>query len=267
MTDIVLDMFSIDVTPASSEVGDMIKRIDKILPEPLINEFEGVASMEDNLQWVQGDLVNKIWDNVLAKKLKNKKGNLYTFLDITYYVSIRFLQGSRSFNTVKSWALVARRYSPAVRQLYHFEDVPFAHFTYAAQRKFDVDSQTGQKIWQDVLDYSWELSHNQGRSASVMQLQQKFEGLRATKSQFHPSLNDFNSREIDVSPVEISQIVDIQVDSQTLEAEMAEALHRLGGLVVRFANKYPRISGSVTNAYSVLSNALASITGVQEVQD
>lgn len=259
--------FSIDVAPESSEVGDMVKRIDRILPEPLINEFEGIAAMEDNLQWAKGDLVNRVWENVLAKKLKNKKGNQYTFLDVTYYVSIRFMQGSRSFNTVKAWALVARRYSPAVRQLYHFDEVPFAHFGYAAQRKFDVDSDTGQKLWQDILDYSYELSQHQGRPASVKQLEQKFEGKRAIKSQFKPTLNDFSHREIDIGGVEISQLSEIPASTDTLEAELGETLHRLSGLVVRFANKYPRISGSVTNAYAVLSNALASIVGVQEVED
>lgn len=261
------EAFSIDLAPASSEVGDMIKRIDKILPEPLINEFEGVAAMEDHLQWTKGDLTNRIWENVLAKKLKDKKGNQYTFLDVTYYVSVRFLQGSRSFNTVKAWALVARRYSPAVRQLYHFEDVPFAHFTYAAQRKFDIDGNAGQKLWQDVLDYSWVLSQSQGRSASQKQLEQKFEGARANKSQFKPTMNDFNTREVDIGGVEISQLSEIPASTDTLEAEMAETLHRLSGLVFRFANKYPKISTSVTNAYSVLSNALASIVGVQELQD
>ena len=145
--------------------------------------------------------------------------------------------------------------------------MPFAHFAYAAQRKFEPDSTTGQKLWQDVLDYSWEVSQSQGRSASVKQLEQKFEGTRASKSQFKPTLNEFNTREIDIGGVEISQLSEIPVDSSTLEAEFAEALHRLSGLVFRFANKYPKISGSVTSAYSVLSNALASIVGVQEVED
>ena len=264
---IVTDTFSVDVTPESSEVGYMIKRIDRILPEPLVNEFEGIAQMEDSLQWQKGDLTNRIWENVLAKKLKNKKGVQYTFLDVTYYVSVRFLQGSRSFNTVKAWALVARRYSPVVRRLYHFEDVPFAHFTYAAQRKFDVGSDTGQKLWQDILGYSWELSQAQGRSASVRQLEQKFEGTRATKSSFKPTLNDFNPHEIDINGVEIAQLSVIQATPDTLEVEMAETLHRLSGLVLRFANKYPKIGGSVMNAYSVLSNALASIARSHESQD
>ena len=262
-----LEILSINVAPGSSEVGDMIKRIDKILPEPLVNEFEGIAQMEDNLQWQKGDLTNRIWENVLAKKLKNKKGVQYTFLDVTYYVSVRFLQGSRSFNTVKAWALVARRYSPVVRRLYHFEDVPFAHFTYAAQRKFDVDSNTGQKLWQDILDYSWELSQTQGRGASVAQLEQKFEGARATKSRFKPTFNDFSAHEIDINGVEIAQLSNIQASPDTLEVEMAETLHRLSGLVLRFANRYPSIGGTVMNAYSVLSNALSSIARSHELQD
>jgi len=263
----VLDTLSIDVAPESSEVGDMVRRIDKILPEPLINEFEGVAAMIDNVQWNLGDLTNQTWQNILAKKLKNKRGNPYTFLDCCYYVSIRFFNGSKSFNTVKAWALVSRRYSPAVRQLYHYDEIEFAHFAYAGQRKFEADSDTGQKLWQDVLDYSWELSRNQGRAASVKQLEKKFEGTRSAKSQFKPTMNDFNTREIDIGGVEISQLSEIPADSDTLEAEFGETLHRLAGLVFRFANKYPRISGSVTNAYSVLSNALASIVGVQEVED
>lgn len=265
--DLLAEIFSIDVTPESSEVVDMVRRIDKILPEPLINEFEGIAAMVDSVQWSQGDLTNQIWQNVLTKKLKNKKGNPYTFLDVCYYVSVRFLHGSKNFNTVKAWALVSRRYSPAVRQLYHYDEIDFAHFAYASQRKFDVDSDTGQKLWQDVLDYSWELSQNQGRAASVKQLEQKFEGARASKSQFKPTMNDFNHREIDIGGVEISQLSEIPADSSTLEAEMAEVLHRLSGLVFRLANKYPKISGSVMNAYAVLSNALASIVGVQEVED
>lgn len=77
----------------------------------------------------------------------------------------------------------------------------------------------------------------------------------------------WNDGEIDIGGLEISQLSEIPASTDTLEVEFSETLHRLSGLVFRFANKYPKVSGSVTNAYAVLSNALASIVGVQEPED
>ena len=255
------NIFSIDVSSEPSEVHAMFRSIEKTLDEKFIQSFDSEFALEDRLQWSKGDRTNMIWASVQAKKLRNKQGRPYTFLDICYFVSIRFLRGTRSFNTVKSWALVARRYSPAVRQLYHYDEVEFAHFAYAAQRKFDIDSDTGQKMWQDVLEYSHTLSQIQGRPASQKQLEARFEGKRITKSQFNPTANEYHVNELDVSGIEASQLVDIPASSDTLEAEFSETLHRLSGLVSRISAKYPIFSGSVNNAYAVLSNTLLAMVG------
>lgn len=255
-------IFTIDVsTTESSDVKQMIRKIEAILPDDLITEFDGIVSGEDRLQWTKGDLTNKIWDNVQAKKLRNGKNKRYTFLDICYFVSIRFLKGKRSYNTVKTWALVCRRYSPAVRQAYHYDEVEFSHFAYAAKKIFDIDNpETGQKRWQDVLDYSFNTSKGRGYDVSESELEFVFESKKRPKTQFQPTVNDFSSSEIDVTPIEISQIATVPEQSDTLEIEFSEALHRLAGIVHRIGVKHPIIASSVMTGYSILSNALTTIT-------
>jgi len=250
--------------PQSSEIRSMFKAIERVLPEDLIAEFDGLVQAEDMMQWSYGDKTNQIWSAVSAKKLKNKKGKPYTFLDICFFVSVRFLRQTRSFNTVKTWALVCRRYSPVVRQLYNYEDIWFAHFAYAAKKIFDVDDTNGKKKWQNVLSFSYNQSLRQGYTVSVQQLESYFEGRKKNKSNFAPTVHDFALADIDLSPIDVNQVATIQSDADTLEGEFGEAIHRLGGIVTRISAKYPIIGGSVNQAYAVLSNALRVIVSPKE---
>jgi len=67
--------------PSQSEIGDLFKRIDKVVPVKVSEKFEALYQYEEKLQWENGDLTNVIYDNVLAKKLKNKKFQLITMKD------------------------------------------------------------------------------------------------------------------------------------------------------------------------------------------
>jgi len=105
----VVDTYS---TFQPSEIRTMFLRIEKVVPEDVSARLESVCEIEDKLQWVKGDIVNEIWKNVQGSGVKNERGNPYTFLDVCFFVSGKYLRFSRSFNTVKAWALTARRYSP-----------------------------------------------------------------------------------------------------------------------------------------------------------
>jgi len=239
-----------------NEIRAMIVKIDRVVPEEVAQELENICQIEDHLQWRKGDLVNEIFKNVQGKQLKNKRGNPYTFLDVCFYVSAKYLRFSRSFNTVKAWALTARRYSPEVRAHYQAENLPFSHFAYAAKKIFDVDSSTGQKRWQDVLDHSVDQMQKLGRQISVTDLEKHFEGKKKVSATYRTGVYEFPSVEITLAPVVIQDVVGEDPD---IDTEFSEALHKFSGIVTRITVKYPRYSGVIQQGFALLSNALQAI--------
>lgn len=252
-------------TPSDSELAEMFRKISRVVPDDVDNQLSSIANIVDHLQWPLGDLVNEIFKNVQGSGIKNKRGNPYTFLDVCFYVSAKYLRYSRSFNTVKAWALTARRYSPEVREHYHFEDLPFAHFAYAARKIFDVDSSTGQKRWQDVLDHSIDQMIKLGRLISVTDLEKHFEGRKKATPTYQTGVYEFPSVEVTMAPVVIHDVdpaADVDIDQ-----EFSEVMHKLAGLVSRIVAKHPIVSGVVQQAFAMLSNALQAIRQPAPVDD
>jgi len=241
-------------------VGEMIRAIDKILPEESIQRFEALSQEEERVQWQKGDWTNEIWSAVLAARLCNSEGKSYTFMDICYYVSRRFLRGARSENTVKAWALTAKRFSPALRKRYRWLDIPFSHFIYAGRNKFDVDNpKTGHKIWQDILDYSWELSQNQGYPAAEWQLKSAFEPDSVHESsgfvQYQTGVNVGNG--IEFAPLKVEhEVEDTKPVDVDYEAELREALHQINLLIQGIAVKNPKIGKALFHALSMMWNVI-----------
>ena len=250
----VVDTYS---TFQPSEIRTMFLRIEKVVPEDVSARLESVCEIEDKLQWVKGDLVNEIWKNVQGSGVKNKRGNPYTFLDVCFFVSAKYLRFSRSFNTVKAWALTARRYSLEVRAHYRGEELPFAHFAYAAKKIFDVDSSTGQKRWQDVLDHSMDQYEKLGRCISVSDLERHFEGKKKTQTTYATGVYEFPSVEVTTVPVAIQDIA--PADDIDVDTEFSEALHKFSGIVSRIVAKHPKYAGAIQQGFALLSNALQAI--------
>jgi len=249
----------VDLRP-SNAVGEMIRAIDKILPEETIQKFEGIAQEEERVQWQKGDLTNEIWSAVLAANLCNGEGKPYTFMDICYYVSRRFLRGGRSENTVKAWALTARRFPPALRKRYRWLDIPFSHFTYAGRNKFDADNpKTGHKFFMDILDYSWELSQNQGYPAAEWQLKSVFEPEAVSQSsgyvQYQTGVNVGSG--IEFAPLNIERVSeDPEPPEVDYEAELREQLHRLNLLIQGISVNNPKIGKMLFQALSMMWNVI-----------
>lgn len=244
------------------EIAEMMRKIEGVIPEKILNRFGAIGDLEEQLQWEKGDLTNDIWLIVEAKKLKNKKGRRYQFLDICYFVTKKFLRNSRSFNTVKAWALTARRYSPEIRAMYSSDLIPFSHFAYAAKRKFDVDSQvTGLKVWQDILQDSLDFYHQHMKYKSVRALEEKFEGVKKSNVKYQTGV--YRDREVDmIHPV---SIIDLQGDTKpyedlSLEAEFREFAHKFEGFLHRFSAKYPKFSNTLTQSYTLIRQVIDNLT-------
>lgn len=241
-----------------NEIADMFKRIKKAIPDEIDDRFTAIGELEEKLQWEKGDLTNTIWANVNGKRLKNRAGRLYTFLDVCFYVSVRYLHGNRSYNTVKAWALTARHYSPKVRAFYNYDVIPFSHFAYAAKRVFDVPGENSKKVWQNVLDHSRDQSAKRGRDISVRELEHFFEGV-------HKSPNRYRSGMMQLSGEEATQpsvnVFDLPLDNNapTLELEFAEEMHKLSALISRMTLRYPMYAGLLSQGFSILSNAFGQI--------
>jgi hypothetical protein len=244
-----------------SDVRDMFRKIDRVVPDDIRDRFDALFHYEDGLQWERGDLTNTIWQNVQGKKLRNKQGRPYTFLDTCYYISAKFLRGNRSFNTVKAWALTARRYSPVVRALYHADEIPFSHFVYAAQRKFDVDStQTGEKVWQDILNHSYDQMTALGREISVRELENHFEPHAQVNSgsSYKTGIQSPTTNEYTFTPIVLADLDDQPVLDNP-EIELEEELHKLAGIVSRISTKFPMYAGLVNQGLALITNALRQI--------
>ena len=170
-------------TRLASDVKTMIKAMTNVIPEELIATLENLSDVAESLQWGRGDCANAVWDIVKTKKLKNKRGEPYTFIDVCYFVAVKYTKGQRSFSTIKGNALVARRFPQAIREMQNYKELPFAHFAYASKKKFEKVQTKGKyqglKSWQAILDYSWELSQKQLHPPSVDLLKEKFEGIFA----------------------------------------------------------------------------------------
>lgn len=240
------------------DLHEMVTKFDKALPEAIITEFEAIGQYEDFTQWKKGDLTNQIWSVVVAKKLKNKKGVAYTFIDVCYYVSVRFMRGTRSYNTVKAWALTARRYSPAVRKKYSYDILPFSHFAFAAKRIFDVDSSvSGGKVWQDILDFSLDFANRHARVCSVRALENKYETGIKPKRTYVTGLQ--TSGEEIITPVTLAD-VKTAVD-QSIEDEFEDLVFKLGAFISRFSVKYPMFTDPLSQGYALILNVLQRALG------
>jgi len=253
----------VDLRP-TSEVAEMIRAIDKVVSEEVQQEFEGIAQEQERVQWRMGDLTNEIWSSVLASDLRNEEGKPYTFLDVCYYVSVKYLRRSRSMNTVKAWALTARRFSPKQRDRYRWLDIPFSHFTYAGRAKFDQPNpKTSKKIWSEILDRSWELSQQQGYPASERQLREVFDpdSLPDSKPfiQYHTGVHVGTS--LGFAPVVVDNPVDDVDEAEPeidYEAELRDTLHRLHGLAQGIAVNNPKRGKVLFQALSMMWNALGN---------
>lgn len=248
--------------PSQSEIADLFKRIEKVVPVEVDDKLSALAEMDNQVQWTWGDLTNSVYDNVIAKKLKNKKGDDITYFDVCYWVSVKYLRGTRSMNTVKAWALTSRRFTPAVRAHFHYDELPFSHFTYAAQRKFDIASpDTGKKLWEDILVFSWEQSRNLGRDASsVKDLQAAFEGKPRQSPHYQVGANDaFLQAQLDTVPsaiFDVPQMMDGLPPQDTIDLEAQEFVRVGMQLLQRFTAKHPKYNDALMQAFSVISNIL-----------
>lgn len=220
------------------ETADMIYAMQRVIPDDVITRFEGIVRVEEMLQWEKGDLTNLIWENVKANGLKDKAGKPYRFQDACYFVSVRFLNRARSYNTVKAWALTARKYSPEERERLHFQDVPFAHFAYAGKNKFDGREAPARD---EILEWSYEQTQAQSYNVSVSQLEEKFEGK--------------------VRPQPGSLLAEMPaVDS--IENELMNALQTLINLVGKLeGGRYEKISPLIQQGLELVRIALSQIAG------
>lgn len=246
--------------PSQSDIKDLFKRIDKVVPVAVAERFEVIMQYEEHLQWEQGDLTNSVYDNVIAKGLRNKRGEAVTFFDVCYYVSVKHLHGSRSMNTIKAWALTSRRFTPVVRAHFHYDEIPFSHFAYAAQRKFDVQSaDTGNKVWEDILNFSWEQSRNLGRDVAVKDLEAAFEGKPRQSPKYQVGSDDaFLQSQIDTKPVAMFDVPATMAGDQTDTVDIeAQEFVRVGmHLLQRFTAKHPMYRDAVMQAFATISNII-----------
>lgn len=180
--DTILEFDPIETRP-ETDVRAMIKAMTQVIPEELIATLENLSDVGETLQWGRGDCANAVWDLVRDKRLKNKRKEVYTFIDVCYFVAVKYTKGQRSFSTIKGNALVARRFPQTVREKYHYKDLPFAHFAYASKKKFEQVQAKGKykglKTYRAILEYSWELSQKQLHPPSLALLKEKFEGIVA----------------------------------------------------------------------------------------
>lgn len=228
-----------DFKKPKSEVRTMIVDMLAVLSEEMIQYMENIRQVENALQWDRGDAANIIWDAVKQAGLKNKRGEPYTFEDTCYFVSLRFLSGTKSYNTVKANALVSRRFSTAQRQRYKFQDVPFSHFAYAARRKFDLESPVnGKKIWQNILDYSYRQSIKQGYDCTVANLEAEFEGKFKSRSGYVSGIDQTRLQESTPSPVSFSPTAPIGIDATPVEEQFRALVKTLAALTPQMLVKF-----------------------------
>jgi len=255
----------IPVKPKSTaELRDLIYNIDKVVSEETIQGFEAIAQEEERRRWEKGDLTLVIWASVQSSNKLN-----YSFLDVCYYVSVKFLKGQRNLNTVKLWALVARRFSPAVRARFHYLDLPFSHFVYAAKQRFDEEiPQTGTKWFEEILDYSWELSQQKGYCVSVRALKEKFELEPPAPAKTTVAANVLHNPTRDAfefgPPIEISSLN--IAGALDIKDEIRELVHKLSGLAFKIPAGNPA-RGAAYASLDSLKKALQALENPVSVLD
>jgi hypothetical protein len=244
----VATIFLVDeyATMSKAQTRELIYAVQDVIPQEIIDHFEAIVHFEELMQWEKGDLTNQIWEHVQAAKLP------YKFMDICYFVSARFLNYTRSPNTVKAWALTARRFPAPVREKYNYEDVPFAHFAYAAKRKFDRIDRDGKHTWQKILEYSYEGRNAQSYDVSVTQLEEAFEGKVRIAPRYQPGDED----------VEVP--VPIVLESHSVEMEFANALAALSQLARRLSGN-PQIVSLIEQGLKLLRIALDQLSGEKKL--
>ena len=226
------------------QISEMFYRIKGVIPEEVLNKMSALADVAEKMQWEFGDLTNVIYNHVQASKVKDEKGRLYTFLDVCFFVSIVCIRGQRQMSTVKSWALTARHYSVAVRQTYHADDVPFRHFTFAAQEKF-------AKIWKNVLKYSYDQSIEKGYPVTERQLREKFDPQEKPvfRKRYEPAKNDFVPADT-VASLDMSEIEDEPL------VKLDQLISELNGLTSELSVTNPNIGSFISQAILLLRKAL-----------
>lgn len=235
-------MFLVDeyATMGKEQTRELIYSILDVTPQEIVDRFEALVHVQEMLQWEFGDLTNRIWEHVQAAKLP------YKFTDVCYFVSVRFLNRTRSYNTVKAWALTAGRFPSPVREKYNYEDIPFAHFAYAGKRKFDQVGPDGKRTWQKILEYSYEGRNQQSYDVSVTQLEEAFEG----KIRVVPGY-EIGSDNTEPEPV-------VQLESMSLEVEFAAALYALTTLAERLSGN-PKVLELIKQGLNLLRVALEQL--------
>jgi hypothetical protein len=259
------------VPKTENEVAKMFMAFERVIPEEVGQKFESIGILEDHLQWDKGDLTLLIWDIVQANNLKDSKGNPYTFLDVCYFVSSRYLNFSRSYSTVKAWAITARRFTKKTREAYHADELPFSHFAYAGQRRWDeINPDTGQKYWVDILLFSYSQYMKFGRNCSVRVLSDKYEKektqtslAKATKKQHAPTAYEFT----DVNLLVSGPLSDGKAQPQTVQPMKDEALskelqdldQRFRSLAQAIAVKFPNLGAAAWSVASTIHEIARAI--------
>lgn len=206
--------------------GILFKSLRSVTPQELIDKLDGIASYDAQVQWTVGDAVNDIYLRAKSSKLANK----YNFNDVCFFVSIACLGGSRSYSTVKGYAITTRRFPPNLRVAFNYTDIPFSHFTYAGQDKFEeVNKNTKNPYWMDILCWSYDQSLIKGRKISERELRDEFEhrvpSTRKTSFKIgaSPNVSDYSrpilnipDEEASTSDLVVNQIENICVQLENL---------------------------------------------------
>lgn len=152
-------------------VAEMMAQVLKILPENIIQQLEAIGEIDSQNSWVTGDLANEIYTRMQS----NDTTKSYTYNDACWFTAK--IVNTKSYSTVKGYAITARRFVGEVREAFAFRDIPFSHFEYAGQVKFEeVNPKTGNPYWKDILSYSYNQSLVQGKRIPEVELRREFEG-------------------------------------------------------------------------------------------
>lgn len=239
-----------------SPVAKMFSALKKVVPEKDLNTLEGIAAFDTQAMWKIGDIVNSIYTRAQA----GKRTSEYQFNDVCYFVAQACLKGTRSYSTVKGYALTCRRFTPKSRQELHFHDIPFSHFAYAGQAKFEVLCDDGLPKWHEILEHSYQKSLEAGRQISERELRVKFENKspeikQSFKLGSSPSMDDYigtarmNSNETETLP-------SVGYVSEKLSIISSE----LKNLAVFINGNFPNIgAGTLAQAILLIDNFLSRI--------
>lgn len=155
-----------------SPVSEMFSAILKIIPEEIIQKIDAIANYDTQTAWEIGDLTNEVYTRAQAGSATQS----YTYNDVCFFVS-KMMNNSRSYSTVKGYAITARQFAQEVREAFSYRDVPFSHFAYAGQPIFsEINPHTGNPYWRDILDYSYFTSIGESRKVPETELRTKFGG-------------------------------------------------------------------------------------------